>query len=1057
MNTTLNPAHRLLLSPKPFQFLKTNHPNPQANTNPPPFPSTPLPHLTLRPPTHSNSLFGRVNSLLPRSHSSSSSPSQPQFVLEILVLFAFSLALLCLRLFSAVLLPEFPRRWQGLVSFAPEAEARTSAYPPHVWQAVVAYEDRRFFRHFGIDPVGIARAVVSFSALGGGSTITQQFIYPDFSASHFHFIDNAGAFLSSRNGTFKAAIVNPDANQLNFYLCIIHTASNTIIWTANRDASISASAEMNLTAKGISISDDDGNPVWSTPQFKSSVSALLLNEMGNLILLDQFNRSLWESFQNATDTIVNGQHLPVGSFLSSTLSNFSTGDYRLVLSGSDAILQWHGQTYWKLSMDTSAYTNSNTIVEYMAINGRGLQLLGRNGTVVVIQVLLSPSEFRIAKLDSSGKFIVQRFSGTDWKQEFVGPAGDCQIPSVCGRLGLCTASTTHSCSCPANFLVGSQDTGGCVPSGSYSLPVPCNSTDNSSQLNSPAVSYFRLDYGTDYFSNIFSDPVRYGVNLSTCQDLCSKDCSCLGIFYGNSSGSCYTLKDDLGSIFVSEGAQNDLLGYIKALVGSSPSNFSDNKNPSRKKFPVVALVLLPFSGFFLLVALGFLLWGRRGQSKKRDTKLGHFGSLSSGDMDAFYIPGLPRRFDLEELEVATDGFKTLIGSGGFGAVYKAVLPDKTVVAVKKIMNLGVQGKKDFCTEIAIIGNIHHANLVKLKGFCAQGRQRLLVYEYMNRGSLDRSLFGTGPVLEWQERLDIALGTARGLAYLHSGCEQKIIHCDVKPENILLHDQFQAKISDFGLSKLLTPEQSSLFTTMRGTRGYLAPEWLTNSAISEKTDVYSFGMVLLELVSGRKNTLRLQSHSLNNSGSGGGQSSSSSVSLLVYFPLFALEMHEQGRYLELVDLRLEGRVTSEEVEKFVRVALCCVQEDPTLRPSMNTVVGMLEGGIPLGQPNLESLNFLRFIGRGFAEASMIDEGTDQNDRVLYPEAYASTATMGSRTFFSYVSSQQLVKNTFLKNERTFSRKLVEMVLSLALERTMSKGEILSCYTSKVRYTCHLSDH
>lgn len=104
--------------------------------------------------------------------------------------------------------------------------------------------------------------------------------------------------------------------------------------------------------------------------------------------------------------------------------------------------------------------------------------------------------------------------------------------------------------------------------------------------------------------------------------------------------------------------------------------------------------------------------------------------------------------------------------------------------------------------------------MKLRGFCAQGRQRLLVYEYMNRGSLDRTLFGSGPVLEWQERFGIALGTARGLAYLHSGCEQKIIHCDVKPENILLHDSFQAKISDFGLSKLLGPEQSSLFTTMR---------------------------------------------------------------------------------------------------------------------------------------------------------------------------------------------------------------------------------------------------
>ncbi|CAB4297470.1 unnamed protein product [Prunus armeniaca] len=845
--------------------------------------------------------------------------------------------------------------------------------------------------------------------VSGGSF--SEFIYPNFSASHFQFVDNAGgAFLSSRNGTFKAAIVNPGAEQPNFYLCIIHVASNTVIWTANRNASISASGKMNLTAKGVSISDEDGNPVWSTPSLKSPVSALLLNEMGNLILLDQFNGSLWESFHYPTDTIVIGQHLPVGSFLSSTRSNFSIGDYRLIISDSDAILQWLGQTYWELSMDTNAYRNSNYIVEYMSIDRTGLHLLGRNGTVVVIQVLLSSSDLRIAKLESSGQFTVKSLSGTDWKQEFGGPADDCQIPLVCGRIGLCTASTSHTCSCPASFHAGSEDTGGCVPSGSFSLPFSCNSTINGSQLNSPAISYIRLDYGMDYFANVFSEPVKYGVNLSTCQALCSNDCTCLGIFYENSSGSCYTLKDELGSIFVSNTAKNDLLGYIKALVGSSPSNFSDNKNPSNqsKNFPVAALVLLPFSGFFLLVALGFLLWGRRRQSKEKEIKLGHFGSLSSGDMDAFYIPGLPKRFDYQELEVATDDFKTLIGSGGFGAVYKGVLPDKTVVAVKKIINLGVQGKKDFCSEIAVIGNIHHANLVKLKGFCAQGRQRLLVYEYMNRGSLDRSLFGSGPVLEWQERLDIALGTARGLAYLHSGCEQKIIHCDVKPENILLHDHFQAKISDFGLSKLLTTEQSSLFTTMRGTRGYLAPEWLTNSAISEKTDVYSFGMVLLELVSGRKNTLRLQSHSLNNSSSGGGQSSSSSGSALVYFPLFALEMHEQGRYLELADWRLEGRVTSEEVEKFVRVALCCVHEEPALRPNMNTIVGMLEGGIPLGRPNLQSLNFLRFIGRGFTEASMIEEGTEQIDRVLYPEANASptTTTMDSRNYFSYVSSQQV---------------------------------------------------
>ncbi|PON80868.1 GPCR kinase [Trema orientale] len=915
-----------------------------------------------------------------------------------------------------------------------------------------------------------------FFGLVSGST-SVEFIYPNFTASNLQFVDSAGAFLSSRNGTFKAAVSNPRPQQSNFYLCVIHVASNTIIWSANRDAPISNSGKMTLTVEGISIADVGGSLKWSTPALQSSVYALRLTEMGNLVLLDQFNNTLWESFQYPTDTVVIGQDLPAGTFLYSSVSDndFSTGDYRLSITASDAILQWHGQTYWKLSMDTRAYTNSNFIVEYLAMNKTGLFLFGRNGSAVVIQVIFSPSDFRIAKLGSSGQFTVSSFSGSEWKQDFMGPIDGCRIPYICGRLGLCTAgaaSTSPVCSCPSSFHGSSLNTSGCAPSdSSYSLPLGCSSTNQGIELNSSAVSYLRLGYSMDYFSNVFSQPIL-GVNLSVCQDLCTKNCSCLGVFYENSSGSCYLLENELGSIIFSSTDQNDLLGYIKALASATSPNSDGNSNSDqRRKFPVVALVLLPFTGFFLLVALGFLLCGRWRLSKRRGIELGHHRSFSSGDLDAFYIPGLPKRFDYEQLELATDNFKTQIGSGGFGSVYKGTLPDKTVVAVKKITNLGVQGKKEFCTEIAVIGNIHHANLVKLKGFCAQGRLRLLVYEYMNRGSLDRTLFGSGPVLEWQERVDIALGTARGLAYLHCGCEQKIIHCDIKPENILLHDQFQAKISDFGLSKLLSPEQSSLFTTMRGTRGYLAPEWLTNAAISEKTDVYSFGMVLLELVSGRKNcSLRSLSHSLNDSNSGGAISSSSSGSGLIYFPLFALEMHEQGRYLELVDPRLEGRVTGEEVEKLVRVALCCVHEDPALRPNMVAVVGMLEGGMLLGQPRLESLNFLRFYGRRFTEASMIEEATEQSGTELHAPANASSASSMSDSlpstqhvllglccsgahFLLDLCSPSLywrwllVKNTFLKNERTLSRKVVEMVLSLALERTISKRRILSCYMCK----------
>jgi serine/threonine protein kinase len=177
------------------------------------------------------------------------------------------------------------------------------------------------------------------------------------------------------------------------------------------------------------------------------------------------------------------------------------------------------------------------------------------------------------------------------------------------------------------------------------------------------------------------------------------------------------------------------------------------------------------------------------------------------------------------------------------------------VAVKKIEGVGAQGRREFCTEIFVISNVHHVNLVRLRGFCAEGQRRLLVYEYMNRGSLDPSLFrptGPTPLLEWKEPVDVAVGAARGLAYLHFGCDQRIIHCDVKPENILLADGGLVKIADFGLAKLLTPEQSGLFTMMRGTRGYLAPEWLSNAPITDRTDVYSFDTVLLKLVSRRKN-------------------------------------------------------------------------------------------------------------------------------------------------------------------------------------------------------------
>ncbi|PKI72674.1 hypothetical protein CRG98_006925 [Punica granatum] len=294
---------------------------------------------------------------------------------------------------------------------------------------------------------------------------------------------------------------------------------------------------------------------------------------------------------------------------------------------------------------------------------------------------------------------------------------------------------------------------------------------------------------------------------------------------------------------------------------------------------------------------------------------------------------MPVRFSYSDLSQATRNFSTKVGQGGFGSVYQGVLPDGTRLAVKKLEGIG-QGKKEFRAEVSTIGSTHHVHLVKLKGFCAERAHRLLVYEFMSNGSLDRWIFKNneqGAPLDWDTRYGIALGTAKGLAYLHEECEGKIVHCDIKPENVLLDDNFVAKVSDFGLAKLMSREESLVYTTLRGTRGYLAPEWITNNPISEKSDVYSYGMVLLEIIGGRKNYDPKESPEK------------------AHFPSYAFKMLEEGKATEIVDPRMEVAESDERVIASIKVALWCIQDEMYLRPPMTRVVQMLEGLCDVPQP------------------------------------------------------------------------------------------------------------
>ncbi|KAL5793587.1 hypothetical protein ACOSP7_002181 [Xanthoceras sorbifolium] len=289
------------------------------------------------------------------------------------------------------------------------------------------------------------------------------------------------------------------------------------------------------------------------------------------------------------------------------------------------------------------------------------------------------------------------------------------------------------------------------------------------------------------------------------------------------------------------------------------------------------------------------------------------------------VPGMPVRFSYEELRVATNDFKERLGGGGFGTVYKGVVQNGMMIAVKRLDRMG-QGMREFLAEVETIGSVHHFNLARLIGFCVERSCRLLVYEYMCNGSLDKWIFvrDERPCLDWQTRKKIILDIAKGLAYLHEDCRHRIIHLDIKPQNILLDENFNAKVSDFGLSQLFDRDESQVQTTVRGTPGYIAPEW-RKSKITVKADIYSFGIVLLEVVSARRN--------LDSS------RSESSCHLLKLLQTKA----EENRLLDIVEnLEENTQIVREEMIRMIKIGAWCLQDDPTKRPSMSTVVKVLEG-------------------------------------------------------------------------------------------------------------------
>ncbi|KAI3795390.1 hypothetical protein L1987_38042 [Smallanthus sonchifolius] len=714
-------------------------------------------------------------------------------------------------------------------------------------------------------------------------------------------------------GFFKAG------NSSNYYIGIWYkkVTTQTVAWVANRATPVSDrfSSELKIIDGNLVLLNELKSQIWSTEVNSSnsnSVICVLLDD-GNLVLRDGLdsNESIWQSFDFPAHTWLPGAKLAydnktgIKKLLTSWKSaeDPAQGLFSLELDpiGRQYLIKWNKTTqYW-----TSGAWNERdklfSLVPEMRLNYiYDFSYVSNENESYFTYSLYNPSIISRFIMDYSGQ--VKQLSWLDttqqWNLFWSQPRQQCEVYDYCGAFGSCRQSGLPFCNCLTGFVPRSQSdwdlsdfSGGCV-----------RITDLQCVRTSEKYGFLRISSSR---ANKPQNSTALAVgSAGECESSCMNNCTCNAYSYDNNECSIW----DGELLDLIEDNNNEITVNVKVASKDLPSESKNNGVIIGAVVGSVAVVVL------LVGVIWFLISRNR---RRFIGKTAVEGSLVS--------------FVYRDLQTATKNFSEKLGGGGFGSVFKGTLPDSSVVAVKKLESV-TQGEKQFRTEVSTIGTIQHVNLVRLRGFCSEGNSKLLVYDYMPNGSLDAHLFSSVKLLDWKTRYQIALGTARGLVYLHEKCRDCIIHCDIKPENVLLDADLCPKVADFGLAKLVGRDFSRVLTTMRGTRGYLAPEWLSGVAITTKADVYSYGMMIFEFISGRRNSE--QSEDGKNK----------------FFPMqLANTLIDGGDILTLLDPRLQGEASLEELSKLCKVACWCIQDDEENRPAMSQVEQILDGVLDVNMP------------------------------------------------------------------------------------------------------------
>uniref|UniRef100_A0A2N9ER54 Receptor-like serine/threonine-protein kinase n=1 Tax=Fagus sylvatica TaxID=28930 RepID=A0A2N9ER54_FAGSY len=759
-------------------------------------------------------------------------------------------------------------------------------------------------------------------------------IFPGQSLSGNHTITSPG-------GIFQLGFFTP-GNSLNYYIGIWYKKLpiQTVVWVANREQPVSnpSFSALKLFENGnLVLLNQSKTAIWSTSSASkvSNSSIAMLLDNGNFVVRDSSNSSIliWQSFDHLTDTWLPGAKLGYNKL---TKEKYILTPWRSIENPAPALfsleVEQNGTSHLLLWNESKVYWTSGnwtgeifSLVPEIQLNYyvKDFTYVANKNESYFIYYAALPSAYTRFVLDVTGqlKQYVWGKDFTKWNLFWMRPSEQCQVYAFCGAFSICNQREVFTCDCLKGFEPRTlkdwelgDHSDGCV----RKTPLQCSHEGNDTFLVMPSMHY-----------PINSEPVA-AENAEECEIACLSNCSCTAYAYDN---GCLVWKGDLFSLQQLSSNENigrDFHFRIAAseLIGTTAK--VPRAEANRKTTWVVIGVV---AGFFFVFGIVLVFIKRR---------------KSAGEFEA--VEDSLVLFKYQNLRRATKNFSEKLGEGGFGSVFRGILPNSTAIAVKKLKSLP-QGEKQFRSEVRTIGTIQHINLVRLRGFCAEASERLLVYDYMPNGSLESLLFKkTTNILDWKTRYHISIGTARGLAYLHEECRDCIIHCDINPENILLDAEYNPKVADFGLAKLIGRDFSRALTTMRGTRGYLAPEWISGEAVTPKADVFSYGMLLFEVISGCRNRDLLDDGTDD------------------YFPArVAYRVNKREDVLTLSDYRLEGNVDVEELVRVCKTACWCVQDHEKDRPSMGQVVQFLEKTSGVDVPPIPQ--FLQHLANTPAEATM----------------------------------------------------------------------------------------